>query len=162
MEQPRSRRAAPWPLKRLIALWLVGAFVAFVICTAVIYFLYRRDGTAGSDAGLPGAIRAAMLIVGGAGGVVALVVAYRNQEVREAESERQSTFELTQRYAAATAQMSHESPAARLAGVYALAALADKWVDQRQQCIENVAVAIFDDARRCWQRLSQLALEFEQ
>jgi hypothetical protein len=77
-----------------------------------------------------------MLIVGGAGGVVALVVAYRNQGVREEESGRQRTVDFTRRYEAASAMMGHERSSVRLAGVYALAGLADEWFEQRQQCID--------------------------
>jgi hypothetical protein len=43
---------------------------------------------------------------------------------------------LTERFGRAAEQLGSEQPAVRLAGVYAMAALADEWEEQRQQCVE--------------------------
>lgn len=91
-----------------------------------------------------------LTVAAGLGGVIALVVAYRRQRVTEQENaradqesaraqlrdERESTKFLTERYATASSLLGHEEPAVRLAGVYAVAALADDWPGQRQACID--------------------------
>jgi hypothetical protein len=43
---------------------------------------------------------------------------------------------LSARYSQATAQLGHDQAAVRLAGVYAMARLADDWVQQRQACVD--------------------------
>lgn len=83
-------------------------------------------------------LRIALTIVAGAGGLVALTVAYRRQAWLEADEvgfrERQKAF--NDRYSAAAAQLGHDNPNVRLAGVYALANLANEWRAQRQQCVD--------------------------
>lgn len=105
----------------------------------------RLDTRAGVDL-----VKLGLTVAGGLGGVIALVVAYRRQRVTEQENaraeeeahrarirdERESTKFVTERFAAACTLLGHDAPAVRLAGVYAVAALADDWVDQRQACID--------------------------
>jgi uncharacterized protein YjbI with pentapeptide repeats len=76
-----------------------------------------------------------LAVVAGAGAAVALVVAYRRQRELEESGRRDRTRLLTERLAAAAVQLGGEQTAVRLAGVYAIAALADEWEEQRQQCI---------------------------
>ncbi|WP_156208086.1 hypothetical protein [Nocardiopsis sp. SBT366] len=59
------------------------------------------------------------------GTVAVLVLSYRKQRTSERESDRDDTRLFTERYASATAQLSHEGPASRLAGVQAMAHLVD-------------------------------------
>jgi|tagenome__1003787_1003787.scaffolds.fasta_scaffold20982286_3 uncharacterized protein YjbI with pentapeptide repeats len=57
---------------------------------------------------------------------------------------------LTQRFSGASTQLGSEKPTVRIAGVQALAQLADEWVEQRQSCI-NVICAFLravDDDRK--------------
>jgi hypothetical protein len=82
-------------------------------------------------------------IVLGVGGAVALVVAYRRQRLGEAEhrrqgeaSERDRTRLYNERFARASDQPGSDRPAIRLAGIYAMAGLADDWDDGRQTCID--------------------------
>jgi hypothetical protein len=49
---------------------------------------------------------------------------------------RAETDARSKRYQDAAAQLGHASPAVRLAGVYAIAHLADEWADQQQSCID--------------------------
>ena len=70
-----------------------------------------------------------LTVIAGLGAAVALVVAYRRQ--RDAELAR-----FDERFAAAAAQLGAPTAAERLAGVYAMAALADTWEQHRQQCID--------------------------
>jgi hypothetical protein len=48
----------------------------------------------------------------------------------------QDLADRVKRYGEAAQQLGHERPAIRLAGVYALAALADDWPERRQTCID--------------------------
>ncbi|MGL5825375.1 MAG: pentapeptide repeat-containing protein, partial [Nocardioides sp.] len=75
------------------------------------------------------ALKLGLTIGAGFGGAVALVVAYRRQGIHERQEPRE-------RYGAAVAQLGSENATARLAGVYALANLADEWPAQRQQCVD--------------------------
>ncbi|MGL5823365.1 MAG: pentapeptide repeat-containing protein [Nocardioides sp.] len=75
------------------------------------------------------ALKLGLTIGAGFGGAVALVVAYRRQGIHERQEPRE-------RYGAAVAQLGSENATARLAGVYALANLADEWHAQRQQCVD--------------------------
>lgn len=83
-------------------------------------------------------VKVALTIVAGVGGLVALTVAYRRQVWLEADTagQRERRKALHDRYGAAVAQLGHENPNVRLAGVYALANLADEWDAQRQQCVD--------------------------
>ncbi|MER7247167.1 hypothetical protein [Kribbella sp. NPDC000426] len=65
------------------------------------------------------------------GGAIALVVNYRRQRHLERDLRL-----LNERFVAAASQLGGEHAPQRLAGVYALAALADEWQDQRQQCVD--------------------------
>lgn len=72
----------------------------------------------------------ALAIAAGIGGVVALVVAYRRQQGLE-----QSRF--VERFGAAATQLGHSDVAVRLAGVYAMAGVADEASKlERQQCVD--------------------------
>ncbi|MFE3023350.1 pentapeptide repeat-containing protein [Nocardia tengchongensis] len=72
----------------------------------------------------------ALTVVGGVGGAVALVVAYRRQ--RDLEQNR-----FVERFGAAAAQLGSASVAVRIAGVYAMAGVADESTgSNRQRCID--------------------------
>ncbi|WP_157104281.1 pentapeptide repeat-containing protein [Nocardia kruczakiae] len=74
--------------------------------------------------------RVALTVVAGVGGVVALVIAYRRQRDLE-----QSRF--VERFGAAAAQLGATDVAVRIAGVYAMAGVADASDGpRRQQCID--------------------------
>lgn len=74
--------------------------------------------------------RVALTVVAGVGGVVALVIAYRRQRDLE-----QSRF--VERFGAAAAQLGATDVAVRIAGVYAMAGVADESDGpRRQQCVD--------------------------
>ncbi|MFF0613825.1 pentapeptide repeat-containing protein [Nocardia tengchongensis] len=74
--------------------------------------------------------RIALTVVAGVGGVVALVIAYRRQ--RDIEQSR-----FVERFGAAAAQLGATDVAVRIAGVYAMAGVADESTGlRRQQCID--------------------------
>lgn len=81
--------------------------------------------------------------VAGVGGVIALVVAYRRQRVLETTSvlehskeDRERSRVFNERFATACGQLGEDNAAVRLAGVHALAGLADDWPAGRQTCID--------------------------
>ncbi|MFC4005965.1 hypothetical protein ACFOY2_01935 [Nonomuraea purpurea] len=81
--------------------------------------------------------------VAGVGGVIALVVAYRRQRVLEttsalehAKEDRERSRMFNERFATACGQLGEDSAAVRLAGIHALAGLADDWPAGRQTCID--------------------------
>ncbi|WP_422773124.1 pentapeptide repeat-containing protein [Plantactinospora sp. WMMC1484] len=96
-------------------------------------------------------------VVAGVGGVAALVVAYRRQRVAEhqnalahadgrraenadkrakIETDRNGARLFNERFTKASEQLGSEKAAVRLAGVYAMAGLADDWREGRQTCID--------------------------
>ncbi|WP_174529625.1 hypothetical protein [Micromonospora maritima] len=80
--------------------------------------------------------RSTIAAAGLAAGVFAAVYAYRKQRVEEAASRRADSEHLSSRYQNAADQLGNDKAAVRLAGVYALARLADEWVEERQTCID--------------------------
>src|SRR5262249_47647256 len=74
--------------------------------------------------------------VAGAGALVALVMAYRRQRVAEDAASHDRTRILNERFTAIAAQLGDAQPAVRLAGVHAMAGLADDWKENRQTCVD--------------------------
>ncbi len=74
--------------------------------------------------------------VAGSGALVALVVAYRRQKVAEADSVHDRTWVFNERFTAIAGQLGDAQPAVRLAGVHAMAGLADDWKQNRQTCTD--------------------------
>ncbi|WP_177309217.1 hypothetical protein [Streptomyces sp. ok210] len=70
------------------------------------------------------------------GAVLAGIYAYRKQLLAEGDAHRADANQLADRYTTAAEQLGHDQAAVRLAGVYALARLADDWQEQRQVCID--------------------------
>ncbi|WIM99949.1 hypothetical protein ACTOB_003619 [Actinoplanes oblitus] len=82
------------------------------------------------------AVKIALTMVAGIGGVVALTVAYRKQGHDEAAERRENTKLFNERFGKAAEQLGSDKAAVRLAGVYAMAGLADDWDTGRQTCID--------------------------
>jgi len=70
------------------------------------------------------------------GGIFAIVYAYRKQRIEEGASIRNDAELLNKRYQDAADQLGHGQAAVRIAGVYAIARLADDWFDNRQMCVD--------------------------
>jgi len=88
-------------------------------------------------------LKIALAVVAGFGGVVILSVNHRKQRfaekahtLAEEQDVREQSKLQNERFAAAAEQLGHERPQVRLAGVYALAGLADDWTEGRQKCVE--------------------------
>jgi hypothetical protein len=88
-------------------------------------------------------LKIVLAVIAGFGGVVLLSVNHRKQKVAEGDhrlalrqEKREESKLLNERFASAAEQLAHDSEQVRLAGVYALASLADDWDEGRQQCVE--------------------------
>ena len=154
--KPRRRRIArrvkgagilPATVLVLIALFLVAGLL-WVGFTRLL-----RDAWPWQEGGLetttptPGfqTTQLVLTLVGGVGAAILVVVAYRRQ--RDLELAR-----FDERFAAAAAQLGAPTAAERLAGVYAMAALADTWEQHRQQCIDVLCGYLrlpYDPPTRC-------------
>ncbi len=75
--------------------------------------------------------------VAGAGALVALIVAYRRQKITEADSAHDRTRVFNERFTTIAAQLGDDKPAVRLAGVHAMAGLADDWKQNRQTACDE-------------------------
>jgi hypothetical protein len=133
------------PLFGHIAVLLLLATVVAVAVGTGMWAVFDRPhlavpGTAGATAWTVqntfDAIKIVLAVVAGIGGVVALTVAYRKQDHGEAAEHRENTKLFNDRFGRAADQLGSDKAAVRLAGVYALAGLADDWVESRQTCID--------------------------
>ncbi len=116
---------------------LLGAVGAWMVISGLLarkwpWQLYG-DQTSQSDV-----LKLALGVVAAGGAAIALVVNYRRQQYLERDDagKRDQTRLFTERFGAAAAQLGGDRPAVRLAGVYAMAALADEWTSNRQQCVD--------------------------
>ncbi|MGO4646135.1 pentapeptide repeat-containing protein [Nocardia sp. 2YAB30] len=123
-----SRRAGRIRLFPAVALALLaGLGVAFVAYGFLRWITPVDTAKAAAEIDVT---RVALTVVAGVGGVVALVIAYRRQRDLE-----QSRF--VERFGAAAAQLGATDVAVRIAGVYAMAGVADESDGlRRQQCID--------------------------
>jgi uncharacterized protein YjbI with pentapeptide repeats len=96
---------------------------------------YRRHG-APSLHDMVGILQLVFASVAGAGALVALIVAYRRQKIAEADSAHDRTRVFNERFTTITALIGDAQPAVRIAGVHAMAGLADDWKSNRQTCID--------------------------
>jgi Pentapeptide repeats (9 copies) len=154
-DRPKQRRPVgdQEPARRRDAdearLWHIGTVLAVSFTVAVlglaglVWLAWVLLGTAGFRRhGAPalhdtvGVLQLVFATVAGAGALVALVVAYRRQKIAEADSAHDRTRVFNERFTAIAAQLGDDKPAVRLAGVHAMAGLADDWKSNRQTCID--------------------------
>ncbi|MEU6369976.1 pentapeptide repeat-containing protein [Streptomyces sp. NPDC046931] len=123
-----------------VAVVLVFAVAAAITVLGLLWLMLGAPRVQGSGPLKPGdthdAIKIALAVVAGVGGVVALVVAYRRQHLNEAADAREYEKVLVERFGAAAEQLGAAQPAVRMAGAYAMARLADEWLQERQMCID--------------------------
>ncbi|MFF0491459.1 pentapeptide repeat-containing protein [Nocardia sp. NPDC004068] len=104
--------------------------VGVLLAVGMEWVLRRFIATSTAPAAPIDITKLSLTIVAGVGGVVALVVAYRRQ--RDLEQGR-----FVERFGAAAAQLGATDVAVRIAGVYAMAGVADESRRlRRQQCID--------------------------
>ena len=152
---PRRRRPAAdqEPVQRgdggEARLWRLGTALAVSFTVAVVglaglaWLAWVLLGLAGyRHHGAPalkdtiGVLQLVFATVAGAGALVALIVAYRRQKIAEADSAHDRTRVFNERFTAIAAQLGDAQPAVRLAGVHAMAGLADDWKQNRQTCVD--------------------------
>lgn len=130
-----------------VAIALVGACLLGAAVLTTVWFIVGRPTVTQINEASPAAVLEALKIaagfVVGVGGVVALVVAYRKQRVGEDENRRHNDMSardlvrlFNERFARASEQLGSERAAIRLAGIHAMAGLADDWSEGRQVCID--------------------------
>jgi Pentapeptide repeats (9 copies) len=159
----RLMRPPFWPRPRdgakLIPIGLaIGGmlFLALSVAAGVIAVLFAIGQFRGfrkeplTAASLYDLLKIGFAFAAGIGGVVALVTAYRRQRVAEFAQEladraqeladraedREAARLFNERFGEAAGQLGHDNAAVRLAGVYAMARLADDWPAQRQTCVD--------------------------
>lgn len=115
----------------------VGAAVAWMVMSGLLARKWPWE-LYGDDASQSDVPKLALGVVAAGGAAIALVVNYRRQQhlERDDSGQRDQVRLFTERFGAAAAQLGGDRPAVRLAGVYAMAAPADEWDTQRQQCID--------------------------
>ena len=112
---------------------LLGAALAAALTLFLMWLVtggFPAPGHNGTNPFLD-VLKVALTVAAGIGGAVALVVAYRRQRHTEVDDAGRRS-----RYTSAASQLGDPQPAVRLAGVYAMANLADEWAEQRQQCVD--------------------------
>ncbi|WP_106616125.1 pentapeptide repeat-containing protein [Saccharothrix carnea] len=143
----RAGRGHQGPVWRSVVAWFAVALVVGGAAGAGLLWLLGwpklPQGVAFSTTEALDVLKIGLAVVAGFGGVVALAVNYRRQRVTEAahvltlsQEERERTKLFNERFAGTTAQLGHDQAAVRIAGVYALAGLADDWAAQRQTCVD--------------------------
>ncbi|GAA4073062.1 pentapeptide repeat-containing protein [Streptomyces shaanxiensis] len=129
-----------WHLGLHIAVVLVLAVAAGITVLGLLWLMLGAPRVQATGPLKPNdaydAIKIALAVVAGIGGVVALVVAYRRQHLSEATDVREYDKALIERFGAAAEQLGADQPAVRMAGAYAMARLADEWPQERQMCID--------------------------
>jgi hypothetical protein len=145
IQKVQSGRYAPRLIK-LVPLLVIAFALAALAILFVFIGLAKLDGyhihwllphpQAVKSKDLSDLVRDTATIAAVFGAVFAGVYAYRKQRVEEAGGHRADAESLSKRYQAAAEQLGHEKAAVRLAGVYAMARLADEWPEQRQTCVD--------------------------
>lgn len=150
-----------WPIRRAVTLTLIGGCLLIGVLTLVGLVLLGLPGIE-QEHKVPistffDVLKLSFGAVAGIGAAVALVMTYRRQRVAEAANRlavaasrrddqaaeldqaketRERTRLFNERFATASGQLGHDQPAVRLAGIYAMAGLADDWPAHRQTCID--------------------------
>ena len=150
MERPGKRRRdgarlvpIAWAIGGTLALALAFAAAVTIAGLHFLHFHRLKPEPELSAANLYNLLKVAFAFAAGVGGVFALVTAYRRQRVAEFAQELASRAEdreaarlFNERFGEAAGQLGHDNAAVRLAGVYAMARLADDWPAQRQTCVD--------------------------
>ncbi|GAA4942977.1 hypothetical protein GCM10023224_26960 [Streptomonospora halophila] len=145
----RDKRPAQPHLGALIALaWCAVAAMVAVLTGGAWWIMGAPTARFPSElppASLDAIATRAFAIVAGLGGAALLVISYRRQRTTEADGARadlavarEDTRLFTERFTSASEQLGSEHPAVRLAGVHALAHLADDAPEGREELVQMV------------------------
>ncbi|MER7244645.1 pentapeptide repeat-containing protein [Kribbella sp. NPDC000426] len=128
-----------------LVLWASVAVVAAVAGAVALYMIlawlldidpHPEAATEAQQKLLADMVKIALGLAAGVGAAVALIVGYRRARVDESASFRDDRRLFSSRYQDAAELIGHDQASVRLAGIYAMARLADDWDEQRQQCID--------------------------
>ncbi|MES0838448.1 pentapeptide repeat-containing protein [Nocardiopsis tropica] len=138
----RTRRVSPVRLVWLILLaWLVAAGLIAAL-TGLAWVLLDAPRWLPPENLTPRNLDAiatrAFAIVAGLGGVALLVIAYRRQRTTESGEEREVAKLFTDSFDSASDKLGSDHAAVRLAGVHALARLADEAPEGREDLVQMV------------------------
>ncbi|WP_145503680.1 pentapeptide repeat-containing protein [Streptomyces sp. CFMR 7] len=127
-----------WPVWLVApgALLLVGLVAYGLYHGAELLLASESTGKGKKPVPVQDVIKTTVTVLTLIGAVLAALYAYRKQLLDEGASHRADATQLTERYTKAAEQLGHEQAAVRLAGVYAMARLADDWPEQRQVCVD--------------------------
>ena len=132
-----------WPKSMLVhvGLLLVLALVLAGVLGVGVWFALGRPDVIAPPRPLTArerldSVKVILAVIAGIGGIVALTVAYRKQRYSEDTADRERTRLFIDRLVKAVEQLGHDRSSVRVAGVYAMASLADEWPDGRQMCID--------------------------
>ncbi len=129
----QSRPYQPKPFfASYIAMLIVGAAGAYIAYMALYSWVpgAKKDSLE--------VAKTALTVVAGCGAVAALYVSYRKQRNDEANSDRERDRLFTDRFTKAAEQLGHDAAAVRLAGMYALARIADDSERDRETCMNVI------------------------
>lgn len=127
--RPQGYRPGPF------ALIYAGLLVAGLAAAAAVYYVLVHH-VPGMAKDPTDTVKTALLVIGGSGALAGLYVSYRKQRTDEANHLRDQDKLFTERYTQAAAQLGSDKAAVRLAGVYALARIADDSERDRSTCLE--------------------------
>ncbi|RAJ66773.1 hypothetical protein K378_02948 [Streptomyces sp. Amel2xB2] len=139
-EAPRGRHTP-----KLWSVWIVAPLALLMVAAlslVVFHYVYELLSHPASTqkprkpVDINDVIKTTVTVLTLMGAVLAGIYAYRKQLLAEGDAHRADASQLADRYTTAAEQLGHEQAAVRLAGVYALARLADDWEEQRQVCID--------------------------
>jgi uncharacterized protein YjbI with pentapeptide repeats len=134
-----SSPARRWRIGYALAACFAAAVIGLALLWWVALVLLHHPTLQSNTIGVKDYVGVAQLVfasVAGAGALVALVVAYRRQRVAEDAATHDLTRVFNERFTASATQLGDSEPAVRLAGVHAMAGLADDWVENRQTCVD--------------------------
>ncbi|MEY9889252.1 uncharacterized protein YjbI with pentapeptide repeats [Catenulispora sp. MAP5-51] len=140
--------ASPRRLAQIVGAAVAGALA--VVTAGLVLALLGLGLTGKISSSIPEVldlVKLGFALVAGVGGTVGLVLAYQRHLIAVEAGQRENAKEVreeaklfNERFGAAAEQVASEQYAVKLAGVYAMATLADDWDAGRQTCI-NVLCA---------------------
>ncbi|MEX3565353.1 pentapeptide repeat-containing protein [Micrococcus endophyticus] len=148
-ERGRVKHPRLWGVLGWAATAVILGLIVAAVLTIVLWLMFRgvwpwHDSDRLKVEGID-LLKLALSVVAGAGGAVALTVSVLKQRILERDAEGQRAEAAAQRevdaafrsrYGEAATQLGSDRAAVQLAGVYAMANLADDWPEQRQQCVD--------------------------
>lgn len=150
-ERGRVKHPRLWGVLGWAATAVILGLIVAVVLTIVLWLMFRGvwpwDDSDRLKVKVKGIdlVKLALSVVAGAGGAVVLTVHVLKQRILERDAEGQRAEAAAQRevdaafrsrYGEAATQLGSDRAAVQLAGVYAMANLADDWPEQRQQCVD--------------------------